>query len=141
MKTLMNITKIKPMANYIVTTMDVWTVDEATKGGIVDAGMLKMSVKEHQKVVAVGPMVREIKVGDLVKINPSRYRVIKQKKNSVKDDMEEYAESAEYKFRFVELNHRKYLFISDSDIEYIVEEFEMEEPPSDIIIPNNDLIN
>lgn len=140
MKNVMNITKIKPMANHIVTTMDIYTVDDATTSGIVDTSILKMSVKEHQTVLAVGPMVRDIKVGDLVKINPSRYRVVKQKRNSIKDDMEEYAEAAEYKFRFVELDHRKYLFIYDSDVEYVVEEFEMEEPPSDIIMPNNELI-
>ena len=37
------------------------------------------SVKEYQKVIAVCSMVRDIKVGDLVAINPSKY--IKKKDN------------------------------------------------------------
>jgi len=137
---MINITNIIPTFNHIVTTMDIYTVDEATEGGIVDTSILKMQVKPYQKVIAVGSMVRDIKVGDLVKVDPSRYRVVKQKKNSVKDDMEEYAPVDEYRFRIVEINHKKYLFLSDSDIEYIVSEYEVEEPPSDIIVPNKDII-
>lgn len=137
---MINITNIIPTFNHIVTTMDIYTVDDATKDGIVDTSILKMQVKPYQKVVAVGSMVRDIKVGDLVKVDPSRYRVVRQKKNSIKDDMEEYTPVDEYRFRIVEMNHKKYLFLSDSDIEYIISDYETEEPPSDIIVPNNDLI-
>lgn len=137
---MMNVKSIIPTFNHIVTTMDIYTVDDATEGGIVDTSMLKMSVKPYQRVIAIGSTVRDIKVGDLVKIDPSRYRVFKQKKNSIKDDLEEYKETDEYRFRTVEMNHKKYLFLSDSDIEYIIDDFEVEEPPSDIIVPNNDII-
>ena len=37
------------------------------------------------------------------------------------------------------MNGEKYLLLYDSDIEYVIEEFE-EEPQSDIIVPNNDLL-
>ena len=137
---MMNVKSIIPTFNHIVTTMDIYTVDDATEGGIVDTSMLKMSVKPYQKVIAIGSTVRDIKVGDLVKIDPSRYRVFKQKKNSIKDDLEEYQETEQYRFRTVEMNHKKYLFLSDSDVEYIIDDFEVEEPPSDIIVPNNDII-
>lgn len=137
---MMNVKSIIPTFNHIVTTMDIYTVDDATEGGIVDTSMLKMSVKPYQRVIAIGSTVRDIKVGDLVKIDPSRYRVFKQKKNSIKDDLEEYKETDEYRFRTVEMNHKKYLFLSDSDVEYIIDDFEVEEPPSDIIVPNNDII-
>lgn len=137
---MINVKSIIPTFNHIVTTMDIYTVDDATEGGIVDTSMLKMSVKPYQKVIAIGSTVRDIKVGDLVKIDPSRYRVFKQKKNSIKDDLEEYKETEQYRFRTVEMNHKKYLFLSDSDVEYIIDDFEVEEPPSDIIVPNNDII-
>ena len=51
--------------------------------GLVDASKLN-TIKEYQKVIAVGPMVRDIKVGDIVRINPSRYIQILHKQGSLK---------------------------------------------------------
>lgn len=82
---MLKITKIKPCANHIVTTMEVYSVEEAQSiTGLVDASKMN-TVKEYQKVLAIGPMVRDIKVGDIVRINPSRYIQILHKTGSLKD--------------------------------------------------------
>ena len=60
----MIIKKIKPLFNTIVTTMDMYTEEELKVGGIIDSSKISMSLKEFQKVIAVGPSVRNIEVGD-----------------------------------------------------------------------------
>ena len=80
---MLKIKKIKPLFNAIVTTMDRYTEDQYTDGGLikVTAG----TIKENQKVIAVGSIVRDIKVGDMVSINPIRYAVKKHQEGSLKD--------------------------------------------------------
>ena len=71
--------KIKPLFTSVVTTMDKYE-DDVIVNGLVNqtAGTLK----EYQKVIAIGSSVRDIKVGDLVSINPSRYAVRKYEDGS-----------------------------------------------------------
>lgn len=135
----MDIKKIRPLFNAVVTTTTSYTEAELKVGGIIDSSKIQMPIKEYQTVVAVGPTVKGINVGDLVKINPSRYIVRKYKEDSVKSDINSYNPVDEYRFKTVVMNGEKYLLLYDSDIEYVIEEFE-EEPQSDIIVPNNDLL-
>ena len=49
------------------------------------------NLKEYQIVIAAGPSVRNCKVGDLIKINPSAYAQYKQRKvPSIAEDVEGY---------------------------------------------------
>ena len=81
---MLKIKKIKPTANHIVTTMDMYTEDEVkTITGLFDTTKMN-TIKEYQKVLEVGPMVRGIEVGDIVRINPSRYIQILHKQGSLK---------------------------------------------------------
>ncbi len=129
------------MFNAIVTTMDMYTEDELKVGGIIDSSKIQMSIKEYQTVIAVGNTVKDIKVGDLVKINPERYKVRKYKEDSIKNDINTYNPVEQYQFKTVTIDNKQCLLLYDSDIQYIVEEFEKEEPQSDIIVPNNDIIH
>lgn len=129
------------MFNAIVTTMDMYTEDELKIGGIIDSSKIQMSIKEYQTVIAVGNTVKDIKVGDLVKINPERYRVRKYKEDSIKNDINTYNPVEQYQFKTVTIDNKQCLLLYDSDIQYIVEEFEKEEPQSNIIVPNNDIIH
>lgn len=129
------------MFNAIVTTMDMYTEDELKIGGIIDSSKIQMSIKEYQTVIAVGNTVKDIKVGDLVKINPERYKVRKYKEDSIKNDINTYNPVEQYQFKTVTIDNKQCLLLYDSDIQYIVEEFEKEEPQSDIIVPNNDIIH
>ena len=80
---MLKIKKIKPVANHIVTTMEFYTEEEAMVGGLYSSAKLN-TIKEYQKVLAIGPYVKDINVGDIVRINPSRYIQILHKAGSLK---------------------------------------------------------
>lgn len=68
---IFKIYKIKPLFNQIIVTKDIYTAEEAKQFGVYTTKENK--IKEYQKVLDVGPTVRGIEVGDIVKINPARY--------------------------------------------------------------------
>lgn len=128
------------MANYIVTTKDEYTEDDVKRGGL----LIKTvgSLKEYQKVVAVGPMVRGIQVGDLVCINPKRYAQYKHKPGSLKDGVITDNPVVSYNFNVIELDHVSHLLLTDQDIDFVIEEWNDEKEPekSNIIIPERKII-
>lgn len=137
-----NIKKIKPMFNQVITTMDKYSSDELSNGGVIDYKKVQNPIKEYQKVVAVGPMVRNVSVGDLVMINPKRYMVKKHEEGSLKDGVIGDNPVVRFNFNVIELDHKEHLIITDQDIDFVIEDFEeVQDPPkSDIIMPNNDII-
>lgn len=127
------------MANYLVTTKEEYTEDDVRKGGLIT----KMigSLKEYQKVVAIGPMVRGIQVGDLVCINPKRYAKYKHQPGSLKDGVITDNPVVAYNFNVIELNHVSHLLLTDQDIDFIIEESEEEEVKENpIIVPERKII-
>lgn len=131
---MLNIKKIRPMANYLVTTKDEYTEEDVRTGGLI----IKMvgSLKEYQKVVAVGPMVRGIKVGDLVCINPKRYAKYKHQPGSLKDGVVTDNPVVAYNFNVIELDHVPHLLLTDQDIDFIIEDSEEEEVKDNpVIVP------
>ena len=81
---MLKVKNIKPTANHIVTTMEMYSIEELQGvSKLIDATKMN-TVKEYQKVIAVGPFVKDIKVGDMVRINPSRYIQILHKQGSLK---------------------------------------------------------
>ena len=137
---MLNIIKIRPMANYLVTTKDEYTESDVKRGGL----LIKTvgSLKEYQKVVAVGPMVRGIQVGDLVCINPKRYAQYKHKPGSLKDGVITDNPVVSYNFNVIELDHVSHLLLTDQDIDFVIEEWNDEKEPekSNIIIPERKII-
>ena len=137
---MLNIKKIKPMADYLVTTKDEYTDKDTVKGKL----MVKLSgtLKEYQKVVAVGPLVRGIEVGNLVCINPKRYARYKHQPGSLKDGVIEDNPVVAYNFNVIELDHVPHLLLTSQDIDFVIEDcVEEEEPePSGIVIPEKKLI-
>lgn len=138
----LNIKKIRPMFNQVITTMDKYSDDEMKTGSIIDVSKVNNPIKEYQKVVAVGPMVRNIEVGDIVMINPKRYGKVRHKEGSLKDGVITDNPVVSYNFNVIELNHTPFLLLLDQDIDFIIEEYEevKDSPQSDIIVPNNDII-
>lgn len=128
------------MANYLVTTKDEYTEDDVKKGGLLIKNV--GSLKEYQKVVAVGPMVRGIQVGDLVCINPKRYAQYKHKPGSLKDGVITDNPIVSYNFNVIELDHVSHLLLTDQDIDFVIEEWNDEKEPekSNIIIPERKII-
>lgn len=122
---MIKLKKVTPMFNKIITTAEF--TEELTESGIITN--TKKSVDEFQTVIAVGDSVRSIKVGDVVCVDPNRYAVRKYKKDSAKADMEEYANAIiDYEIPLIILDGVKHLMIMDSDVLFIVDDYEKIEP-------------
>lgn len=132
---MINIKKVRLTANYILTTKNVYN-GESCGGVIIPAGTLK----EYQKVIATGPMVRNIEVGDLVSINPKRYAVTKYKPGEIKGNIEQMQKVVGYNIPEIEINHKKHLLITDQDIEFVIEDYDPEEEHSGLILPKQEII-
>lgn len=137
---MLKINKIKPVFNKIVTTCDVYQMGKSTGGIIIKTDG---TIKEYQRVEAVGSTVRDIKVGDIVMINPKRYLVARHndKPDSVKNvNGDEVTFSVD--FPILDYGGKKHLLIYDQDIDYIIdgEEVEDEQTKSSLILPNNKII-
>lgn len=130
----MVIKKIKPMFTALITTMNKYEHDIITDGGLIDTSKQQGCLKEYQRVVAVGTAVRDIKEGDLVCINPTRFAVRKHKDGSLKDGVISDNPVVDYKFDIVEMNNTPYLLLQDRDINFIIEDYEEDEEEKSPII-------
>ena len=84
----------------------------------------KGALKLYQRVIAVGPNVREIKEGDLVLLNLQNYIKRKWKENSIKEDIENMEESYVYDFPKILIDGEIYAKLQDRDIDGIIEDYE-----------------
>lgn len=126
--------KIKPMFNRIVTTMDTYEKDQYN-GNLLDTTKQKGSLKEYQTVLAVGTTVRDIKVGDLVCIDPTRYMVTKHREKSLQGNIMGDDMAVGYKFNTIKLGDDECLMLFDQDISFIVEDSEdVEDQTAPLII-------
>lgn len=131
---MLKIKSIKPMHTKLAVTAERYE-ENATSSGLIlkTAG----SVKEYQKVIAVGDMVRGIKVGDLVMINPARYMKKQFDDNSLREDFVENP-VVSVNIPTVEMDGVSYFIIdSGTDVDYIIDDYEEvpEAPKSTIIQP------
>ena len=99
--------KVKPMFNRIITTMDVYEKDQYN-GHVIDTTKQKGSLKEYQTVLSVGTTVRDIKEGDLVCIDPTRYMVTKHRDKSLHNNIVGDEVSIGYKFNTIKLDDKEY---------------------------------
>ena len=132
---MLKIKTIKPLFTSIVTTGDKFEKD-VTVGGIIQQDQKKGDLKLYQKVLAVGSAVRDIKVGDMVMINPIAYVRKKYSKDSVQNDMDNNP-TLSINIPTVPVtdekgNTKECLLLTDRDIQFV---FEGEEVNESIIIP------
>lgn len=129
--------KIKPMFTALITTMDKYEHDERTAGGLLDVTKQQGGLKEYQRVLAIGSSVRDIKVGDLVCVNPTRFTVKQHQAGSLKDGVVTDNPTIKYNFDVVEMDGKQCLLLQDRDIDFIIEEYEeIPDPePSPLIKP------
>lgn len=130
---MLHIKKVKPLFTSIVTTGDKFEKD-MMQGSFLIAK--KGDMKLWQKVIAVGPSVRDIKVGDLVMINAANYAVRKYSKDSIQNDMDNNP-TLRYNFNWITIDNeegepQECLLLNDRDIMYV---FEGEEKEDAIITP------
>lgn len=132
---MLKIKTIKPLFTSIVTTGDKFEKD-VTVGGIIQQDQKKGDLKLYQKVLAVGSAVRDIKIGDMVMINPIAYVRKKYSKDSVQNDMDNNP-TLSINIPTVPVtdekgNTQECLLLTDRDIQFV---FEGEEVNDSIIIP------
>lgn len=130
---MLHVTKIKPLFDHLLITADRFEKDMVHNGVILaNKGDLKL----WQTVVAVGSVVRDIKVGDKVMINSNDFAVKKYNKNSVQNDLDNNPVLT-YNFPFETVDDEKgnpkdYLYISDRNVKYV---FEGTEKDDSLILP------
>ena len=120
---MLKVKKIRPMFTALITSMDKYDKDMKV-GDLIDIHRKEGSLKEYQKVLAVGSSVRDIKVGDLVWINPTRFGVKKHREGSLKDGVITDNPIITYNFDVVEMDGKQCLLLQDRDIDFIIEEYE-----------------
>ncbi len=119
---MLRIKKLRPIYNQILTTMERYAEDQYENG---IALKLKGSIREYQKVLAIGNSVRNVEVGDVIVVNPTRYMRTehrdgrKDENNIIRDDMQ-----IKYNFHTVEVDGKDCLLLFDSDVDFIIEDFD-----------------
>lgn len=135
------IKKIQPMYTKILTTMCKYDEDEMTAGGLIDSTKARGTLKEYQTVVAVGNSVRNVKVGDLVCVNPERYAVKKHEAGSLKDGVITDNPVIKYNFNIMELEGVPHLLLDENDVSFIITDYEeVKEQKSDLYVPKTQII-
>lgn len=137
---MLKIKKIKPMFTAIITTMNKYEHDTLTSGGLIDSSKQQGTIKEYQTVLAVGDSVRNIKIGDLVCINPNRFAVKKHKEGSLKDGVITDNPVITYNFDTIEMNNEQCLLLQDRDIDFIIEDYEEIPDVAPLITPDKTII-
>lgn len=134
---MLQIEEITPMFTGIVTTGDKYEEDMYNDAGIIEAS--KGDLKTYQTVLAVGSMVRDIKVGDQVMINVMNYAKMLNDPNSVKADMNVMNKVVEWRFNWVSLMRdgkpTECLLLNDRDILYSFKGKEVQGKKPMIITP------
>lgn len=135
------IKKIQPMYTKILTTMCKYEEDEMTASGLIDSTKTQGTLKEYQTVIAVGNSVRNVKVGDLVCINPDRYAVKKHEAGSLKDGVITDNPVIKYNFNIMELEGVPHLLLDENDVSFIITDYEeVKEQKSDLYVPKTQII-
>lgn len=135
---MLHIKEIKPLFTNILVTGNKYEEDEKQNGLIIAK---KGDLKLYQTVMAVGSMVRDVKVGDQVMINPKHYAVKKYDPNSVKEDMGMNS-TIGYNMPWVTIddeegNPEECLLLIDRDIEFVFEGEEVPEEKTTLIMPKD----
>lgn len=137
---MLKVKSIKPVYTRIITTANRYE-ETQLNGGLIDVNKLEGRYKEYQTVVKVGSSVREVKEGDVVLIDPSRYMKRKYSDNSLREDFVENP-IVEIAIPTVTMNDEDYFMIEERDIAYVIDDSEeVPDPlPNPIIVPQKKII-
>lgn len=116
--------------------MNTYEEDQTLGNGMIDSRKQKGTMKEYQTVIAVGSSVRDIKEGDVVCINPTRYAVMKHEDKSMRNGVIGDNLVVGYKFNTITIDGVEHLMLYDQDIDFIVEDsVDVENKAASIVIP------
>lgn len=132
------IKSVKPMFDGLVTTLNKYPRDLKVPNSTMIDTTKAGAIKDYQTVIAVGPAVRGIEVGDTVFINPKRYAQTKHQPGSLKDGVVTDNPVISYNFDIIQIDGEDCLYLQSGDIKFVAEIEEFEENPS-IILPTLDI--
>lgn len=126
---MFTIKKVRPLFTGIITTAKKFVGESKTDSGIINIQKADGSLNPYQTVVSVGAMCKDLKEGDVVKINFKRYAKAKHVPGAIdaSTNLQEDKFSMTYEIPMIIINGTEHLFIQSNDIEYVVEEFEVDE--------------
>jgi hypothetical protein len=141
-----NIKAIRPRFNYIITTADetdftaikppinssiIQSLDgeplNKVNTKVVTLGEFGNGLHSYQRVIAVGSFVKDINVGDIVKINLTKYAQMKYEEGSIKGSIQDMNSVISYNVPKIKLNGVDYLKLADNDVDFIVADYEGKE--------------
>lgn len=131
------IKKVKPLFNMLITTCNKYDKEQKIIGTELIDTTKADTIKEYQTVIAVGPSVRGIEIGDVVYINPNRYAVKKHKEGTLKDGVITDNPVIGYNFETLNVDGQQCLVLFDNDIKFVAEIEEFDEKPH--IVTNQDI--
>lgn len=129
---MLKIKKFKPMFTSMLVTGEKYSEDMYDDHGLIECK--KGDLKTYQKVLEVGPSVRDIKVGDMVMINIMHFAVMEYDPNSVKNDMG-MNKIKKWNFNWVTVNDQDCLVIDQQDVMFGFEGEEVQGVKNPIIVP------
>ena len=121
-----NLIKVTPQSTGIITTADRFTTEESKHNGIIDSTK-EGQLKDIQKVVFVSRFAKErgIEVDDIVSLDFKRYAQMSQKKDSLKEGMDEHYNSVlKYNIPILLIEKKEHLKLDIADIDLKIDEFE-----------------
>ena len=135
---MLKLKKIRVPFNHVLTTKNVYEHDEYEDGmSVKTAG----TTKEYQTVIAVGNTVKLCQPGDVIMINPIRYAKMKHQEGSLKDGVVSDNPVVAYSIPIVNLDGKECLLIYDTDVQFILDEFEdVPEEPRLYVAPTPTII-
>jgi len=133
---MIELKKITPLFRTVIVTAECFEEDEVQNGIMTP---LKGTLKPYQHVVAVGGSVQNIKAGDYVALNLTRYANMKHEKGSLKDGVICDNPVIDYNPPRVFLNGVEHFLLQDSDVDFKIDEYE-EHKSSDITVVKNRIL-
>lgn len=127
----------------VMTTADKYEKDERTANGMILD--LKDTLKEVQRVIAVGPLVKGVKEGDMVKLDLTRYNRMRheQVQKSREERFSEYDTTDQATIVCdipnETVDDKTVLMLHERDIAFIVNEYD-DKAPVDITLITNKII-
>ena len=122
-----NIKHVRPLFTGVVVTARKYVGEMKTGGGLLlDTTKMEGTLNPYQFVVSVGSMVKDVKEGDIVKINFKRYLKATHTPGVIDDVTNKQSDKlgVTYEIPMIQLNGVEHLFIQSNDIEYVVDDYD-----------------
>ena len=124
---MFKIKKVKPLFTGVITTAMKYVGDITNAAGIIVN--MDGQLNPYQRVIAVGEMVHGLEEGKIVKLNFKRYAVAKHTPGAIDYDKNLQADDMKmsYELPIIIIDGQTCLYMQNNDIEYIVEDAEIDE--------------